>query len=74
MPRSAFAHRTQIPMPLDQAVLDHRVIGRREGADGNRMMDVLAVAARRDMVHLAAPGCCAAPACSPPASTSRPSA
>jgi type IV pilus assembly protein PilM len=38
-------------MPLDQAVLDHRVIGRSESADGNAQIDVLAVAARRDMIH-----------------------
>jgi type IV pilus assembly protein PilM len=37
-------------MPLDQAVLDHRVISRGTGADGERQMEVLAVAARRDMV------------------------
>jgi type IV pilus assembly protein PilM len=37
-------------MPLDQAVLDHRVISRGEGADGERQMEVLAVAARRDMI------------------------
>ncbi len=50
---SAIRFRAQdaIPMPLDQAILDHRVIGKRDGPDGNRMMDVLAVAARRDMVH-----------------------
>ena len=49
---SAVRFRAQdaLPMPLDQAILDHRVIAKREGPDGNRMMDVLAVAARRDMV------------------------
>jgi type IV pilus assembly protein PilM len=49
---SAVRFRAQeaIPMPLDQAVLDHRVIAKRDGPDGTRMMDVLAVAARRDMV------------------------
>jgi type IV pilus assembly protein PilM len=49
---SAVRFRAQdaIPMPLDQAVLDHRVIAKRDGPDGNPMMDVLAVAARRDMV------------------------
>jgi type IV pilus assembly protein PilM len=45
-----FRAQDQIPMPLDDAVLDHRVIGRREGDEGQRVMDVLAVAARRDMV------------------------
>jgi type IV pilus assembly protein PilM len=49
---SAVRFRAQeaIPMPLDQAVLDHQVVAKRDGPDGNRMMDVLAVAARRDMV------------------------
>jgi type IV pilus assembly protein PilM len=49
---SAVRFRAQdaIPMPLDQAVLDHRVIAKRDGPDGNRMIEVLAVAARRDMV------------------------
>lgn len=37
-------------MPLEQAVLDHQVVGKRDGLDGNKVMDVLAVAARRDMV------------------------
>jgi type IV pilus assembly protein PilM len=45
-----FRAQEAIPMPLDQAILDHRVVGKRDGPDGNRMMDVLAVAARRDMV------------------------
>jgi type IV pilus assembly protein PilM len=40
-----------IPMPLDQAVLDHRVIGRSEDGAGNPQLEVLAVAARRDMIH-----------------------
>jgi type IV pilus assembly protein PilM len=37
-------------MPLDQAVLDHRVISRSTGPEGERQMEVLAVAARRDMI------------------------
>jgi type IV pilus assembly protein PilM len=45
-----FRAHDQIPMPLDQAVLDHRVVSRGEGADGERQMEVLAVAARRDMI------------------------
>jgi type IV pilus assembly protein PilM len=45
-----FRAQDAIPMPLDQAVLDHRVVAKRNGADGNRLMDVLTVAARRDMV------------------------
>jgi type IV pilus assembly protein PilM len=46
-----FRAQDEIPMPLDQAVLDHRIIGRGESADGNPQIDVLAVAARRDMIH-----------------------
>jgi type IV pilus assembly protein PilM len=45
-----FRAQDQIPMPLDQAVLDHRVVSRGTGADGERQMEVLAVAARRDMI------------------------
>jgi type IV pilus assembly protein PilM len=45
-----FRAQEAIPMPLEQAVVDHQVVARRDGADGNRIMDVLAVAARRDMV------------------------
>src|SRR4051794_8444268 len=45
-----FRAQEQIPMPLDQAVLDHRVISRGTGPDGERQMEVIAVAARRDMV------------------------
>jgi type IV pilus assembly protein PilM len=45
-----FRAQEAIPMPLEQAVLDHQVVGRRDGPDGNKVMDVLAVAARRDMV------------------------
>jgi type IV pilus assembly protein PilM len=49
---SAVRFRAQeaIPMPLEQAVLDHQVLVKRDGPDGNKVMDVLAVAARRDMV------------------------
>lgn len=45
-----FQAQDQIPMPLDQAVLDHQVLSRQTGMEGERQMDVLAVAARRDMV------------------------
>ena len=45
-----FQAQDQIPMPLDQAVLDHHVISRDDGPEGQRQMDVVAVAARRDMV------------------------
>jgi type IV pilus assembly protein PilM len=46
-----FQAQDQIPMPLDGAVLDHRVIGRGIGEDGARSVDVVAVAARRDMLE-----------------------
>src|SRR5947208_10054278 len=45
-----FRAQDQIPMPLDQAVLHHRVVSRGKGPEGDRQMEVLAVAARRDMV------------------------
>jgi type IV pilus assembly protein PilM len=45
-----FRAQDQIPMPLDQAILDHRVISRGKGPEGDRQMTVIAVAARRDMV------------------------
>jgi type IV pilus assembly protein PilM len=45
-----FRAQEAIPMPLEQAVLDHQVVAKRDGPDGNKVMDVLAVAARRDMV------------------------
>lgn len=40
----------QIPMPLDEAILEHRVLGTVETADGPRTRAVL-VAARRDMLE-----------------------
>jgi type IV pilus assembly protein PilM len=45
-----FQAQDQIPMPLEHAVLDHQVIARETGTEGDRHMDVIAVAARRDMV------------------------
>ena len=45
-----FQAQEQIPMPLDQAVLDHEVVSREARTEGDRHMDVVAVAARRDMV------------------------
>ncbi len=46
-----FSAQEQIAMPLDQAVLDHRVVGGAPGADGNSpQLDVIVVAARRDMI------------------------
>ena len=45
-----FRAQEQIPMPLEEAVLDHRVVSRGTGPEGERQMEVLAVAARRDMI------------------------
>ena len=46
-----FTAQEQIAMPLDQAVIDHRVVGGTPGADGNApQIDVIVVAARRDMI------------------------
>lgn len=46
-----FSAQEQIAMPLDQAVIDHRVVGGAPGADGNTpQVDVIVVAARRDMI------------------------
>ncbi len=46
-----FTAQEQIAMPLDQAVIDHRVVGGAPGADGNApQIDVIVVAARRDMI------------------------
>lgn len=46
-----FAAQEQIAMPLDQAVIDHRVVGGVGAVDGAApQVDVIVVAARRDMV------------------------
>jgi type IV pilus assembly protein PilM len=45
-----FQAQEQIPMPLEQSVLEYEVIGRAGGESGEAMMDVVIVAARRDMV------------------------
>jgi type IV pilus assembly protein PilM len=45
-----FQAQEHLPMPLDQAVLDHQVAARYTSEDGTRSMDVVAVAARRDML------------------------
>lgn len=47
-----FQAQDHIPMPLDQAVLDWEVVGRRLGGD-DPGVDVVAVAARRDMLGTA---------------------
>ena len=58
-------------MPLEQAVLDYRVLERIDNGEGGRMR-VVVVGARRDSVeHLLAVA--ARPGCSPSSSTSPPS-
>ena len=47
-----FKAQDEIPMPLDQAVLDHRVVAYSQSEDGGRQMDVIVVAARREMVEV----------------------
>jgi type IV pilus assembly protein PilM len=45
-----FQAQDQIPMPLEQAVLDWQVVGHAAGENGEPQVDVMAVAARRDML------------------------
>jgi type IV pilus assembly protein PilM len=45
-----FQAQEHIPMPIEQAILDWQVVGRVSGPSGERQMDVVAVAARRDML------------------------
>jgi type IV pilus assembly protein PilM len=45
-----FQAQDHIPMPLEQAVLDWQVVGHGTGENGERQVDVVAVAARRDML------------------------
>lgn len=46
-----FQAQEQIPMPLEQAVLDHQIVGAAPGeGDGPPQVDVVVVAARRDMI------------------------
>jgi type IV pilus assembly protein PilM len=45
-----FQAQDHIPMPLDQAVLDWQVVGHPAGGEGQPQMQVVAVAARRDML------------------------
>jgi type IV pilus assembly protein PilM len=40
-----------VPMPLDQAVLDWQVVDHVSGDDGDRLLDVVVVAARREAVR-----------------------
>ena len=48
-----FQAQEQIPMPIDQAILDHRVVGGvgADGEDSRPKIDVVVVAARRDMIE-----------------------
>ena len=46
-----FQAQDHIPMPLDQSVLDWQVVGHTQTDSGERYVDVVAVAARRDMLH-----------------------
>lgn len=45
-----FQVQDELPMPLDQAVLDFQRVGDSAAEDGSRQIDVAVVAARRDMV------------------------
>lgn len=46
-----FAAQEQIPMPLENAVVEHRVVGGAPGTDGAPpQIDVIVVAARREMI------------------------
>ena len=51
-----FQAQDEIPMPLEQAVLDWQVIGQRRRRGRRAQMDVVVVAARRDMVSRAGLG------------------
>jgi type IV pilus assembly protein PilM len=45
-----FQAQDHVPMPLEQAVLDWEVIGHSTGPNGERMIEVVVVAGRRDML------------------------
>ena len=45
-----FQAQDQIPMPLEHAVLDWQAVGHVTGENGERLVDVVVVAARRDML------------------------
>ena len=45
-----FQAQDHIPMPLEHAVLDWQVVGHVAGENGERQLEVVAVAARRDML------------------------
>ena len=46
-----FQAQEHIPMPIDRVVLDWEVVGHVEGPTGERQIEVVVVAARREMVH-----------------------
>jgi type IV pilus assembly protein PilM len=46
-----FQAQDHIPMPLEQSVLDWQVVGHSQSDAGDRRVDVVAVAARRDMLQ-----------------------
>jgi type IV pilus assembly protein PilM len=45
-----FQAQEHVPMPVEQAVLDWQVVGHSTGENGERYIDVVVVAARRDML------------------------
>jgi type IV pilus assembly protein PilM len=45
-----FTAQDHIPMPLEQAVLDWEVVGHGTGANGERVIELVVVAARREML------------------------
>jgi type IV pilus assembly protein PilM len=46
-----FQAQEHIPMPLEHAVLDYQLVGHATREDGSRQVEVVAVAARRDMLE-----------------------
>lgn len=46
-----FQAQEHVPMPLDQAVLDWEVVGQSSSENGERRVEVVVVAARRDMIN-----------------------
>ena len=64
-PPIRFQAQDQIPMPLDQAVLDHEVVARGGGPQEGRRWTSVTVAARRDMVGSCSKRLRQAPACAP---------
>ncbi len=46
-----FQAQEQMPIPLESVVLDYQVIGETTSEDGNTVLEVLLVAARRDMLN-----------------------